>query len=92
MFLIDTERTDTYPIIKLIVLVLVLPITSASGERAFSAMKIIKTRLRSKMSQDFLQSLMLVGIEKELADSISNNQIIDRYHAVGPRRGAAHFI
>jgi hypothetical protein len=35
---------------RLIELALVLPVATASVERAFSAMKIIKTELRNKMS------------------------------------------
>jgi hypothetical protein len=89
VFFVDSSRDSVFPnIAKLIGLVLTLPVTTASGERSFSAMKIIKNRLRSKMGQEFLRGLLIVGIEKELAAKISNFQVIDRYHSSGPRRGA----
>ena len=48
-------------------------------------MKLIKTYLRSKMSQRFLISLMKLGIETELAGMITNEQIIERFHFNAPR-------
>jgi hypothetical protein len=90
VWMVKTERTKTYGVLyRLVVLVLTLPVTSATGERSFSAMKIVKNRLRSKMGEDFLRALMLLGIEKELADLVTNDDIIRLYHASGPRRGNA---
>jgi len=41
-------------------------------ERAFSAMKLLKTRLRNKMKDDFLRDCMIVYIER-VTDSIIDN-------------------
>jgi hypothetical protein len=40
---------------RLIRLVLTLPVSTAASERAFSAMKLVKTRLRNKMGDEFLR-------------------------------------
>ena len=48
----------------------------AFTERAFSAMNLIKTRLRSKMESEFLADSMVVYIEKELAEKIDLDEII----------------
>ncbi|XP_025669803.1 uncharacterized protein [Arachis hypogaea] len=48
-------KSRTYHIVdRLIRLVLTLPVSTATTERAFSAMKIVKTRLRNKMADEFL--------------------------------------
>ncbi|XP_050207561.2 uncharacterized protein LOC126656982 [Mercurialis annua] len=53
--LVETEKYTVYPLIyRLIELALVLPVSTASVERAFSAMNIIKTNLRNKMGDEFL--------------------------------------
>ncbi|GKA98587.1 zinc finger MYM-type protein 1-like protein [Tanacetum coccineum] len=47
----ETEKLETYPLIdRLIRLILTLPVSTATSERAFSRMKLMKTRLRSTMS------------------------------------------
>ena len=63
-----------------------LPISTATTERAFSAMKIIKTRLRNKMEDDFLKDFMIVYIEKEIAQKFTTDAIIDDFYFSKQRR------
>ena len=44
------------------------PVTSASCERSFSKLKLMKTALRNTMSQDRLSSLVVIGTETDLSD------------------------
>lgn len=54
-----------YPNIKnLLHLLCVLPVTSCTGERSFSSMKLIKSYLRTTMQQDRLNALALMNIHK----------------------------
>ena len=55
------------------------PITVASAERSFSKLKIIKTYLRSTMSQDRLNELAILAIENEIAKSLNMSKIIDDF-------------
>jgi hypothetical protein len=71
---------------RLLRLVLTLPVSTASTERCFSAMKLVKTRLRCTMGDEFLRDCLVLYIEKELAASISTNGIIDEYALVASRR------
>ncbi|XP_049844132.1 uncharacterized protein LOC126297413 [Schistocerca gregaria] len=48
-------------------ILLTLPVIVASGERSFSKLKLIKTYLRSTMSQTRLNDLATISIEHELA-------------------------
>ena len=45
---------------------LTLSFTQVSCERAFSKLKIVKTRLRSSLSNELLETFMLMSIEKDL--------------------------
>ncbi|KAL5789160.1 hypothetical protein ACOSQ2_004048 [Xanthoceras sorbifolium] len=71
---------------KLIRLVLTLPVSTATTERAFSAMKLVKTPLRSKMENDFLTDCMVIYIEKEIADTIDLEHIIDEFDCIKSRK------
>jgi hypothetical protein len=51
---------------RIIELALLLPVVTATVERAFSAMKIIKTELRNKMTDGWLNDLMVCYIEREI--------------------------
>ncbi|XP_075504488.1 uncharacterized protein LOC142541925 [Primulina tabacum] len=44
-----------------------VPLSTATTERAFSGMKLIKTSLRNKMGNDFLANTMVVHIERDIA-------------------------
>ncbi|XP_049792308.1 uncharacterized protein LOC126199434 [Schistocerca nitens] len=52
-------------------ILLTLPVTVASGERGFSKLKLIKTYLRSTMSQTRLNDLAAISIEHELAEDLN---------------------
>ena len=61
-----------------------IAVTSASAERAMSKVKLIKNRLRSTMTDDFFSSLMIIAAEKDLADKLTNDCIIQRFAALSP--------
>jgi hypothetical protein len=63
--LVETEKSIIYLLLdKLIRLILILFISTLTTERAFSAMKIVKTRLRNQTNDDFLVNYLIVYIEK----------------------------
>ncbi|KAL5754155.1 hypothetical protein ACOSP7_022375 [Xanthoceras sorbifolium] len=85
--LVETKKSEHYTLIdKLIRLVLTLPVSTATTERAFSAMKLVKTPLRSKMEDDFLTDCMVIYIEREIADTIDLEHIIDEFHCIKSRK------
>ena len=73
---------------KLIRLVLTLPISTATTERAFSAMKLLKTRFRNRMDDEFLVDNMIVNIEKEIAGNFTIEMIMDEFYSMKNRRQA----
>ncbi|XP_039120651.1 uncharacterized protein LOC120257106 [Dioscorea cayenensis subsp. rotundata] len=83
----EKGKSSFYPLIdRLLRLVLTLPVSTTTTERAFSAMKIIKTRLRNKMEDGFLTDYMIVYIEKEIAEKFTTDIIIDDFYAMKHRR------
>jgi hypothetical protein len=70
------------------VLLLTLPVSTATTERAFSAMNIIKTRLRNKIEDEFLTDSLMLYIEKEIAATLSIDSIIDDFQDMLARRVA----
>ncbi|XP_049809441.1 uncharacterized protein LOC126252584 [Schistocerca nitens] len=55
---------------------LTLPVTVASGERSFSKLKLIKTYLRSTMSQTRLNDLATISTEHELAEDLNYTDLV----------------
>ncbi|KAL5828314.1 hypothetical protein ACOSQ4_020111 [Xanthoceras sorbifolium] len=77
-----------FPLIdRLIRLILTLPVSTATTERAFSAMKLVKTGLRNKMDDKFLANYVVVYIEKEIAEKISSESIIDDFMSLREHPG-----
>jgi hypothetical protein len=69
-----------FPLVyHIIELALLLPVVSAIVERAFSAMKIIKTKLRNKMTGGWLNDLMVCYIEKEIYKGLDLQQTIKTF-------------
>jgi hypothetical protein len=74
--MVHLERHIVFPLVyRLIELALLLPVATATVERAFSAMKIIKTELRNKMTDGWLNDLMLCYIEREIFKRLDLQQI-----------------
>ncbi|XP_041001692.1 uncharacterized protein LOC121247402 [Juglans microcarpa x Juglans regia] len=84
-----SEKSKIYYLIdRLICLVLTLPVSTATTERVFSAMKLIKTRLRTRMEDEFLANHLLVYIEKEIAKNFTSEMIMDEFYSMKDRRRA----
>ena len=67
-------------------LVLTAPVTSASSERSFSKLKLIKTLVRSTMGQGRLQNSMTLASEKDLTDQIDLDLVLSRWMKL-PKKG-----
>ena len=63
-----------------------IPVSSASAERSFSALKRIKTYLHSTMTANRLSSLAILSVERSLSKEMDYDAVIDNFAAVGNRR------
>ena len=73
------QRAFFKQICWIVCLILVMPSTNASSERSFSAMKRLKTYLRSKMGQSRLNHLMVLNTYKEMLDSMDIVSVADEF-------------
>ena len=64
---------------------LTLPVTTASVERGFSKLSLVKSKL-STMNQDRLESLLLASIEKDILLAIQDKDLIARFASTADRR------
>ena len=67
-------------------LALTIPVVSASAERSFSNLKRIKTRLRNTMGDQRLSNLAMMAINVDIVESLSSDEIINRFASKKSRR------
>ena len=68
---------DIFPaIFRLMDIILSLPVGTATVERSFSQMKLVKTRLRSRLSDNTLPKLMRIAIEGPELSAVDFNEIL----------------
>ncbi|KAK4258240.1 hypothetical protein QN277_007712 [Acacia crassicarpa] len=85
--MVEKKKHIVYPLVYLLVkLALTLPVATASVERAFSAMKYIKTDLRNRIGDEWLNDCLVPYIENDVFDSIDNEAIMIEFQKVKPRR------
>ncbi|KAI3684136.1 hypothetical protein L6452_33355 [Arctium lappa] len=86
-WLVRSRRETTFDLIyRLLSLLLTLPVSTATTERSFSAMNIVKTRMRNKMEDEFLNDSLILFIEREIAEKISLEEIVEDFKAAKDRR------
>ncbi|KAK9698019.1 hypothetical protein RND81_08G077200 [Saponaria officinalis] len=85
--MVDFGKTSLYPMMyRLICLILTLPVSTETTERAFSSMNIIKNKLRNRVNDEFFDDLMVLYIERTYVDNIENHDVIAEFELSGPRK------
>jgi hypothetical protein len=85
--LVKTKKSIIYQLIfRAIVLLLTLPVSTATTKQAFSTMNIIKTKLRNKIADEFLMDSLILYIEKEIVATLYTNSIIDDFRNMQTRQ------
>uniref|UniRef100_A0A3B3XKF8 HAT C-terminal dimerisation domain-containing protein n=1 Tax=Poecilia mexicana TaxID=48701 RepID=A0A3B3XKF8_9TELE len=79
-----TQWLDQYQdvfceLFRLCKIAVVLPVSSASCERSFSTLRVIKTYLRSVMTETRLSSLAVLSIESKRTKSLDLDQFVKRF-------------
>jgi Domain of unknown function (DUF4371)/hAT family C-terminal dimerisation region len=67
-------------------IILTIPVTVATAERSFSKLKLIKNYLRSTMSQERLNGLAMLSIEKKIAAELDYKNLIESFAHQKARR------
>ncbi|XP_022864430.1 uncharacterized protein LOC111384385, partial [Olea europaea var. sylvestris] len=85
--LVVMKKHEVYPLVyRLVTLALILPVATATVERVFSAMKIVKNRLRNRMGDQWLSDSLIAYIESDVLDNIDNDIIRRRFQSIKMRR------
>ncbi|KAI3709113.1 hypothetical protein L2E82_38872 [Cichorium intybus] len=86
------KKVDCFPnaIIAYRVL-LTIPVTVASAERGFSKLKLLKSYLRSTMSQERLNGLAMIAIENDILETIDYEDLVNNFASKNARR-ASRFL
>jgi hypothetical protein len=85
--MVNTNKYQPYPMVyRLLKLVLVLPVATATVERCFSAMKIVKTKLRNRIGDIYMSNSLICYVEKEELLKVTNEAVIQRFMKMKPRR------
>jgi hypothetical protein len=71
---------------KLIVLLLVIPVSSATAERSFSCLRRLKTYLRSTMGQERLNHLMVLTVHQDKTDTINLKSVANDFVSLNNTR------
>ncbi|XP_076887847.1 uncharacterized protein LOC143538106 [Bidens hawaiensis] len=86
--MVETRKHISFPLVyRLLKLTLVLLVATATVERCFSVVKNVKTKLRNRIGQDFLNACVVCSIEKEAFESVTNEDVINRFQKMKFRRG-----
>ena len=84
----ENDLFDMFPEFSNVVHILaVIPATSCSAERSFSALRRLKTYLRSTMGQQRVSNITLINIEMAYVNSVVNNDMDRIIDIFGRRNG-----
>ena len=73
-------------IVTLVITLLVIPAADSTSERTFSALRRVKTYLRSTMTQTRMNNLITLHVHKERTDALDLKAIANEFTARKERR------
>ena len=83
----ETNRHNVYDLVYLLLkMVLLLPVATASVERAFSGMDFVKTKRRNKMSDTLLDDCLVTFMERDILKDVDEDDVIKTFMAIRNRR------
>jgi len=84
---IETKRHKVYDMVYLLLkLILLLPVATASVERVFSALVIVKTKSRNKIGDTVLDDCLVTFIERDIFFQVNEDDIMETFMSLRKRR------
>ena len=78
--MVEMKKNVSYSLVySLVILALILLIATATIERAFLAMNIIKNRLRNKIEDQWMNDCVVTYIKKDIFKTIKCEEIMQRF-------------
>lgn len=86
-YILENNLQEIYPNVYITIrIMLTVPVSTASAERSFSKLKLIKNYLRSTMSQERLSALAVLSIEAEIASRLSYDSVLKKFSEAKSRK------
>ncbi|XP_071740112.1 uncharacterized protein [Rutidosis leptorrhynchoides] len=86
--MVETRKHLSFPLVyRLLKLALVFPVATATVERCFSAMKIVKSNLRNRIGEEFLNACVICAVEREALAKVNDEDVIQRFQKMCFRKG-----
>ena len=73
------QRNLLSQVCRVVQLILVMPATNATSERSFSALRRVKSYLRSTMGQQRLNNLMVLHVHRDRTDALNLVDVANDY-------------
>jgi len=81
------KRHDCFPNASIAYrIILTIPVTVASAERSFSKLKLLKSYLRSPMTQERLNDLAMIALESDMLEKIDYERIVEDFISKNAQR------
>ena len=78
--MVEMKKNVSYLLVySLVTLVLILLVATATVERTFSAMNIIKNRLRNQIEDQWMNDCLVTYIEKDIFKTIKCEEIMQQF-------------
>ena len=85
--IVKTKKNLIFSLVYMLIkLSLLLLVATATVERVFSIMHIVKSRLRNRMRDKWMNDNLVVYIEKDIFNKIDNEAIMKRFQNIKTRR------
>ncbi|GJZ06063.1 zinc finger MYM-type protein 1 [Tanacetum coccineum] len=78
----DVDAKDIFVELRVL---LTIPVTVASAKRSFSRLKLLKSYMRSTMSQERLNGLTLIAIENRVLESVDYEDLVNNFASKNAR-------
>ena len=75
----SAQQTLLSEVFILLQLILIMPATNATSEQSFSALRRVKTYLRSTMTQTRLNNLMLLHVHKDMTTALDLREVANDF-------------
>jgi hypothetical protein len=83
-----TDKHITFPLVfQLLKLVLIFSVDTASVEKCFSAMNVVKKKLRNKLGDQFMSDCLICYVEKDNFSTIRNDDVFNLFKKMIDRHG-----
>ncbi|KAM7470081.1 hypothetical protein LguiA_008264 [Lonicera macranthoides] len=85
--MVESGKHIDYPLVFFLMkLALLLPVATASVERTFSAMKIIKNAVRNRVGDEYMNDCLVTYIEQDIFNEIKKEDVLQYFQKMKPRR------